>query len=90
MTMEMESIVLSASITVFALGMFIVSFLSYKKSKNAKLIFVSSAFFIFFVKGIIQSLGVFSLETSFLNSTNTMNVFDLLILILLFIATLKR
>jgi len=88
--MEPESIILSASITILALGMFIVAALSYKRFKNSKLIFVSSAFFIFFIKGVIQSLSIFLKEVSVIESSPYMKLFDLIILILLFTATLKR
>jgi hypothetical protein len=88
--MEIESIILTACITVFSLGMFLVSALSYRKFRNKKLIFVSVAFFVFFLKGVIQSIGLFSAALEFLNTDVNMKVFDLIILLFLFIATLKR
>ena len=88
--MEIESIVLSASITIIALGLLIVSLLSYRKSKNLKLLFVSSAFLVFLIKGIILSLSLFYEEIAVINSCAYMGLFDLIILILLFVATLKR
>ena len=88
--MEIGSIVLNACITVFSFGMLIVSLIGYRKSRNSKLIFVSLAFLIFFIKGMIQSLGLFYQGLSFMDSNIYMKFFDLTILILLFIATLKR
>jgi len=88
--LNVESIVLNACITVFSLGMLIVSLISYKKSRNSKLIFVSFAFLIFFIKGMIQSLGLFYIELASMNSNIYLKLFDLSILIFLFIATLKR
>jgi hypothetical protein len=88
--MEIGSIVLSACITIFALGMFIVSLLSYKQYTNKKLLFVSVAFFIFFIKGAIESIGLFSNNFAILNSDVSLKLFDLVILISLFAATLKR
>ena len=88
--MEIESVILSASITIFALGMLLVSIISYKHVKNTKLIFVSSAFLIFFIKGIMQSLSLFVEELAVMNLNVYMKLFDLMILIFLFIATLKR
>ena len=88
--MEIGSIVLSASITIFALGMFIVSLLSYKQYTNKKLLFVSVAFFVFFVKGAIGSLGLFSADVAVLTSDISLKLFDLMILLSLFVATLKR
>ena len=88
--MQIESVVLGACITIFSLGMLIVSLLSYRKYKNIKLIFVSSAFLIFFIKGIILSLSLFYEEMAVINSSTYTGILDLIILILLFMATLKR
>jgi len=83
-------VVLNASITVISLGMFIVSVLSYRKFKNMKLLFVSLAFFVFFLKGLIESLSLFTKEIAVIDSSVTLKLFDLCILMLLFVATLKR
>jgi hypothetical protein len=88
--MELGSIILSACITIFALGMFIVSLLSYREYGNKKLLFVSGAFFIFFIKGVLGSLGLFSSDFAMFNSDVPLKLFDLLVLISLFGATLKR
>ena len=88
--MEIESIILYSCITIFSLGMLIVSALSYKKYKNKKLIFVSLAFLLFFIKGIILSLSLFIDEIIPISSSSYMGLFDLMILIMLFTATLKR
>jgi hypothetical protein len=57
--MLIESIVIDACITIFALGLLIVSILSYRKYKNLKLLFVSLVFLVFLIKGILLSLGLF-------------------------------
>ncbi|MCX6665602.1 MAG: hypothetical protein NT038_06020 [Euryarchaeota archaeon] len=88
--METIDIVLSASITVVSLGMFMVSILSYKKFKNMKLLFVSLAFFVFFLKGFIESLSLFTKDLAVIDSSVSLKLFDLFVLILLFVATLKR
>ena len=69
--MEIESIVISASVTIFSLGLLLISLL---------------------VKGIALSIGLFYPESSinFILSDKYSGLFDLIILILLFIATLKR
>ena len=88
--MEIVSIILSACITIFSLGLFVVSLLSYKSYKNSKLLFVSGVFFVFFLQGLLFSLGLFfPLFSSFL-LTIPSGVFILIILIFLFLATLKR
>lgn len=88
--MEIESIILDACITIFALGLFIVSLLSYRKYKNTKLLFVSLVFFVFLIKGMLFSISLFNEQLAELTSNPYFRLFDLLVLILLFIATLKR
>jgi len=88
--MEIESIIIDACITIFALGLLIVSLLSYRKYKNMKLLFVSLVFFVFLVKGIILSFSLFNEQLLGITSNPYIGLFDLVILVLLFIATLKR
>jgi len=86
----MESIIIYAFITIFSFGLFSVSILSYKKSKNRKLIFVSTVFLLFFIKGIILSLSLFLPDFNIYITIPILAIFDLLVLFLLFIATLKK
>ena len=86
----MESIIIYAFITIFSIGLFSVSILSYNKSKNKKLLFVSTVFFLFFIKGIILSLSLFLPDLNITVTIPVLAVFDLLVLFLLFIATLKK
>ena len=88
--MGIESIVISACITVFAFVLFIVSLASYKKYKNQKLLFISLVFLIFLIKGILLSLGVFYQPLAILTSNPYIGLLDLAILATLFIVTLKR
>lgn len=91
--MQIESIVLSAAITIFSLGLLLVSLASYRKYKNLKLLLISVVFIIFLVKGILLSLSLFYQELStldiLLHGTYS-GVFDLMVLLILFMATLKR
>jgi len=88
--METVSIVLDAGITIFALGLLLVSLFSYRKYKNSKLLFVSFVFLIFFVKGAILSFNLFNNQLADVISNPYFGLFDLIILVLLFVATLKR
>lgn len=90
--MELEQIILTSCITVIALGMFIVSLLSYRTYKNKKLLFVSVAVLVFLIKGILQSLFLFDIiqGVPVMYANPFSGFFDLLILVLLFAATLKR
>ena len=88
--MDLATIVLTSCITVFSLGMFLVSLISFRTYKNVKLLFVCVAFFVFFIKGIVQSMSLFSSEVTFMRPDFFSGLFDMVILILLFMATLKR
>ena len=88
-----EQIIISACITIFSLGLLVVSLASYKKYKNTKLVVVSLVFLVFFVKGLLMSLQIFFSHISLFDtifSGSYSGIFDLCILVLLFIATLKR
>ena len=87
--MEIESIFINACITILSLAILILSFVSYKKYKNVKLMFVTAAFFVFLIKGILLSLGLFYLEIMDFNTSPYFGLFDVIILALLFISTLK-
>ena len=88
--MEIESIVISAFVTMFSLGLLVVSLASYRRHKNLKLLFVSFVFLVFLLKGILLSIGLFFDEIVVFTSVSFMGVFDVFILVLLFVATLKR
>jgi len=91
--MEIEGIIISASITIFSLGLLFVSLASYKKFKNTKLLFISLVFIVLLVKGILFTLVLFFQDLTFIHSflySIYGGLFDLAVLLLLFIATLKR
>ena len=88
--MEIQSIFINACITVLSLGILILSIIGYKKTKNNKLIFVSTAFLIFFIKGLFLSIGLFNDQLAVINANSYFGLFDVLILTILFISTLKR
>ena len=91
--MEIQEIIISSSVTIFSLGLLLVSLLSYKKFKNLKLFFISLVFIVLLIKGIFFSLSLFYPELVFIDTalfSIYSGLFDLTILILLFIATLKR
>ncbi|MCX6666050.1 MAG: hypothetical protein NT038_08360 [Euryarchaeota archaeon] len=89
--MTLEQLVISAFITMFSLGLFIISLASYRRYKNVKLLVVSLVFLVFLVKGILLSLGLFSEDIlRIVSSATAGGLVDVLILGLLFIATLKR
>ena len=86
----MESIIIYGFITVFSIGLFSISILSYYKSKNKKLLFVSSVFLLFFIKGVVLSFSLFFSDLNNIITIPIIALFDLIVLFLLFIATLKN
>ncbi len=88
--MDTVSIIISASVTVLAFGLLIVSLVSYLKNRNTKLIFISLVFTLFLVKGIFFSLSVFNGQFATGILIQYLGVFDLFILASFFLATLKR
>ena len=86
----MESIIIYGFITIFSIGLFSISILSYYKSKNKKLLFVSTVFLLFFIKGVILSFSLFFSDLNNIITIPILALFDLLVLFLLFIATLKK
>ncbi len=85
-----ESAIIYGFLTIFSFGLWIISILSYRKSKNKKILFVSIVFLLFLLKGIILSISIFLADLQEFLSIAFFAVFDLLILFLLFVAVLKK
>ena len=89
--MEIEHVVISACITIFSLGLLIISLWSYRRYRNAKLLVVSSVFILFLIKGLLLSIGLFVKDAPQLFDVGTIGgIVDVVILVLLFLVTLKR
>ena len=88
--MEMQSIILSGFVTIFSVGLLAVSLYSYSKHKTIKLLIISCVFLVFLIKGILLSLGLFYTNLGLPTASVSFTFFDVIILVLLFIATLKR
>lgn len=76
-------------LTVFSFGLWAISIFTYQKSKNKKILFVNIVFLVFLIKGILLSLSIFLSDFLDFLSIPMLAVFDLFILVLLFIAVLK-
>ena len=87
---EIQLTILSACITIISLVLFYISLASYKKHNNKRLIFVTSVFCIFLIKGMMGSLSLFIDELSFLQYNLYYGLLDLIMLLLLFIAVIKE
>ncbi len=77
-------------ITIFSLGLLIISFHSYRKSKNKKIFFVSLVLLFFFLKTLFLSLMLFSAQIETNSILLALELFDLLILLFLYIAVLIK
>ena len=75
---------------IFSFGLFIVSLYSYKNSKNKKIFFVSIILFVFFIKFILLSTSIFYPKLENILSIGILSVFDLIMLVLLFLAILIK
>jgi len=90
--MSAITIAISAFITIFSCGLFLVSLLSYRRHRSNKLLLISIVFLLFLIKGLILSIGLFYEQEIFaiLSSLIFIGVFDFFVLLLLFLATLRR
>lgn len=86
----LENAIVFGFLTIFSFGLLIISILSYKRSKNKKIIFINLVFILFLLKGILLSLSVFLLDLQDYISITILAILDLLILLLLFFAVLKK
>jgi hypothetical protein len=87
--MDIIFVIISACITIFSIGLLTISLTSYRKYHTGKLLVISLVFIVFLLQGLLLSLSLF-----FPKIVSVPLVFfsflDLIVLVLLFIATLKR
>jgi len=76
--------------TVFSLGLFIISLNSYRKTQKKKILFVSLLLLIFFIKNLLLSFFLFTTQIETTIAILALELFDLLILVFLFIAVLTK
>jgi hypothetical protein len=89
-SMSYANIIIVGITTIFSLGLFIISLNSYRKTKNKKIFFVSIVLLLFFIKNLLLSFFLFAAQIQ--NNINllALELFDLLILVFLFIAVLSK
>jgi len=88
--MLIQDILINSFVTMFSLSLLIISLISYHKHKKPKLALLIFVFIIFSIKSILFSLSLFYTDFSVLTSDSYFRLFDLVILLLLFMAALKR
>ena len=88
--METITPIIYSFLTVFSIGLLVVSFISYRRFKNPKLPFISVVLLIFSLKGILLTINLFYEIISLNILYPFFGLFDLVIVLLLFFAMLKR
>ncbi|PNX53299.1 MAG: hypothetical protein BV458_05105 [Thermoplasmata archaeon M9B2D] len=89
-TISLINIVIVGFTTVFSFGLLLISLGSYRKTRNKKLLFVDLVLLFFFIKNIFISLLLFIAQIANNTTLFVLELFDLLILIFLFIAVLIK
>ena len=89
-SMSYVNIIIIGIATIFSLGLFIISLNSYRKSKNKKIFFVSIVLLLFFIKNTLLSFFLFTAQIQNNITLLVLELFDLLILVFLFIAVLSK
>jgi hypothetical protein len=80
---------LIAWVTVFSLALFVIGFLSYRRTGNPKLLAVSTAFLLYFIKGIVMALGLYFPDIVTITTQLPTILLDVLILLTLYYATVR-
>ncbi len=91
--MYVEELILGAAVTIFSLGLLVLSLVSYQRFLNKKLLLISLVFIVLFIKGVILSLSAFFSDFTLFDPLlfgSYVGLFDVVLLVILFVATLKR
>jgi hypothetical protein len=88
--MEYIDLAITASITMLAFGLFTLSVVNYYKRRNSRLLFLSVVFLVFLIKEVLISFRLFDYRVPIVDTTLNLWLFDILILVLLYIGTIKR
>ena len=89
--------ILIPCIMILSLALLIIAALSYRRTKNNKILVITIGFLCFFIKGLILSIGLYvgmlssdSLPPSFVIPFDMLLFLDFLILLLLYFAVFKH
>jgi hypothetical protein len=86
--LELE--IAAALVTVFTLAVTVISARSYLRTQSVKVLIVTTAFAMFFVKGVVISLALLREEVDWEALTLASLILDAIVAILLFIALVAR
>ena len=84
---ELEKIIILSS-SLLATALFIISFIAYRRDGRKRLLFVTTAFFLFAVKGFLSASDLFFLERDWVDPVASF--LDFAILLCFFFGILKK
>jgi hypothetical protein len=79
-----------AWMTVFSATLFFISLVSYVRTRSGRIVLVALAFLMFSLKGIALSIGLYWPELLHVTTELPSLLFDVLILLILFFATVRE
>jgi hypothetical protein len=79
-----------AWMTVFSATLFFISLVSYVRTRSSRIVLVALAFLMFCIKGIALSIGLYRPELLHVTTELPSLLFDVLILLILFFATVRE
>ena len=80
---------LIAWVTVFSLALFIIGYVSYRRTGHPKLLAVSIAFLLYFIKGVVMALGLYFPDIVNVTTELESILLDVVILLTLYYATVR-
>lgn len=86
--MELE--IAAALVTVFTFAVTVISARSYLRTQSVKVLIVTTAFAMFFVKGVVVSLALMREEVDWEALTLASLILDTIVAVLLFVALVAR
>lgn len=90
METTVQAVILYALLVIISLVLLILSVLSYWKYEKRRTLFISMILFLFFLRSILLSLGLFYEQIAAFTSSIYIWVFDLIILAFFYIMSLKK
>ncbi|MEM2899707.1 MAG: hypothetical protein QXT63_02855 [Thermoplasmata archaeon] len=77
-------------VTIFSFVLFVIAIVSYNRTRNKRLIFVTCAFALFFIKGIILTIGLYFPSIISVHEDPLLLVMDILLLLSLYFGILRK
>ena len=88
--MELPELCIISCIIVISFGLLLLSLLAYRTNKSLKMLFISFVFLVFFTKVLLYNISLYITDINLFDSMINIWLFDLIILVLLYVASMKR